>query len=92
MVVRKDFAQLEQLNGVLLRLMQSGLLVHWYAETNNAFNLEHSSRSREAVANSNDDGDLATVSLEQLSVAFGMLAVGVMISSCCFLIELRLGA
>lgn len=91
MVVRKDFAQLEQLNGVLLRLMQSGLLVHWYAETNNAFNLEHSSRSREAVANSND-GDLTTVSLEQLSVAFGMLAVGVMISSCCFLIELRLGA
>lgn len=87
LVVRKDYAHMEQLNSVLLRLVQSGILDHWFAETLYAFNLEH---TRTAVAIIDDDGAFPTVSLEQLTVAFGVLAVGAIISSCCFLIELRL--
>lgn len=56
-IVRNDYAHLERLNSVLLRLFQSGLIGHWYQQMLYAHSLQHSA-SRPPTSGADDVDDI----------------------------------
>lgn len=87
--MRDDYPELEKLNSALLRMMQAGLLGHWYLVMLQIYERMYYrslALAPSSVVQSQDRTD-KTLSLAKLGIAFTVLGIGIGSSVLCFGLE-----